>query len=91
MIVTDDGDVCAYSFCYIDKETSTAFVEPVSTREKYRKKGFSKAMLLHAQNLLFEDGIEYCFVNPYAEHRDRVYSGAGFTTFDEEFMWTQKF
>lgn len=60
-------------------------------KEEHRKRGFGKAMLLHAQNLLFEDGIKYCFVNPFAEHRDRVYSSAGFETFDEEFIWTKKF
>ena len=86
-----NGDLCSYLYVWVDKDTRSAYVEPMSTREKYRKKGFGKAMLLYAQNLLFEDGIEYCFVNPFAAHRDRVYSSAGFETFDEEFVWTKKF
>ena len=59
----ENNDICSYLYVWVDKETKTAYVEPMSTREKYRKKGFGKAMLLHAQNLLFEDGIKYCFVN----------------------------
>lgn len=86
----ENGDLCSYLYVWVDKLTKTAYVEPMSTRGKYRKKGFGKAMLLYAQNLLYEDGIEYCFVNPFAEHRDKVYSSAGFETFDEEFIWTKK-
>ena len=38
LIVTDDGDICSYCFCYVNKDNSTAFIEPVCTREKYRKR-----------------------------------------------------
>lgn len=87
----ENNDICSYLYVWVDKETKTAYVEPMSTREKYRKKGFGKAMLLYAQNLLFEDDIKYCFVNPFAEYRDKVYSSAGFDTFDEEYIWTKTF
>ena len=36
LVVTNDKDICTFSFCYVDKNTSTAFIEPVCTREKYR-------------------------------------------------------
>ena len=86
-----NNDICSYLYVWVDKITQTAYVEPMSTREQYRKKGFGKAMLLHAQNILFENGIKYCFVNPFAEHRDKVYSSAGFISFDEEYTWTKYF
>ena len=52
LIVTDDRDICSSSFCYVDKETSTAFIEPVSTREKYRHKGFARQMIYGIINRL---------------------------------------
>jgi len=58
LIVTDEGDICTYCFCYVDKNTSTAFIEPVCTREKYRKKGFSRQMLYGVINRLKEMNIE---------------------------------
>ena len=89
LIVTDDGDVCAYSFCYVDKETSTAFVEPVSTREKYRGKGLCKAMMHGIINKCKEMGIERAYVNSY-DWRKKVYNSAGFETEDSIGFWHKK-
>lgn len=89
MIVTDDGDICSYCFCYVDKETSTAFVEPVSTREKYRHKGFAKQMLHGVINRLKKMGIENAYINSY-DWRVKVYNSAGFETEDTTGFWHKK-
>jgi predicted GNAT family N-acyltransferase len=89
LIVTEDGDVCAYSFCYVDKVTSTAFVEPVSTREKYREKGLCKAMMHGIINKCKEMGIERAYVNSY-DWRKKVYNSAGFETEDSIGCWYKK-
>ena len=89
LIVTDGGDVCAYSFCYVDKVTSTAFVEPVSTREKYRGKGLCKAMMHGIINKCKEMGIERAYVNSY-DWRKKVYNSAGFKTEDSIGFWYKK-
>ena len=89
LVVTDDGDICSYSFCYVDKETSTAFVEPVSTREKYRKKGLCKAMMHGIINKCKEMGIERAYVNSY-DWRKKVYNSAGFETEDSIGFWFKK-
>ena len=89
LIVTDDGDMCAYSFCYVDKHTSTAFVEPVSTREKYRKKGLCKQMLHGLIIRLKEMGIERAYINSY-DWRKKVYNSAGFETEDSISFWYKK-
>lgn len=86
LIVADDGDICAYSFCYVDKNTNTAFVEPVSTREKYRKKGLCKQMLHGLINRLKEMGIERAYINSY-DWRKKVYNSAGFDTEDSIGFW----
>lgn len=89
LIVTDDGDFCAYSFCYVDKETKTAFIEPVSTREKYRGKGLCKAMMHGIINKCKEIEIERAYVNSY-DWRKKVYNGAGFETVDSIGFWFKK-
>lgn len=89
LIVTDDGDICSYCFCYIDKVTSTAFFEPVSTREKYRHKGFAVQMLHGAINRLKEMGIENAYINSY-DWRVKVYNSAGFKTEDTIGCWYKK-
>ena len=89
LVMTDDGDSCCYSFCYVDKNTNTAFIEPVSTREKYRRKGFAKQMLHGVMNRLKEMGIESAYINSY-DWRVKVYNSAGFKTEDSIGFWHKK-
>lgn len=89
LIVTNDGDICSYSFCYVDKETSTAFIEPVSTREKYRHKGFAKQMIYGIINRLKEMQIENAYINSF-DWRVNVYRSAGFKTEDTIGCWHKK-
>lgn len=86
MVVTDDNDICSYSFCYIDKESKTAFIEPVSTREKYRHKGIGSAMMNGIIQKCKELGIEKCYVNSY-DWRVKFYNSAGFITEDSIGFW----
>lgn len=89
LIVTDDGDICTYCFCYVDKNTSTAFIEPVCTREKYRKQGLAKQMLYGVIIRLKEMGIENAYINSY-DWRKKVYNSAGFETEDSIGFWHKK-
>lgn len=86
LIVTDDGDICTYCFCYVDKDTSTAFIEPVCTREKYRHKGFAKQMLYGVINRLKQMNIKNAYINSY-DWRKKVYNSAGFETEDSIGFW----
>ena len=61
----EQNDVCSYCFVYVDKDSKTAFVEPVSTREKYRHKGIGTAMMHGVMLKCKELGIEKCYVNSY--------------------------
>lgn len=89
LIVTDNGDICSYCFCYVDKITSTAFIEPVCTREKYRHKGFAKQMLYGVINKLKEMEIKSAYINSY-DWRKKVYNSAGFETIDSIGFWYKK-
>lgn len=77
----EQNNVCSYCFVYVDKESKTAFIEPVSTREKYRHKGIGTAMMHGVIKKCQELGVEKCYVNSY-DWRRKFYNAAGFTTED---------
>ena len=85
----ETNDVCSYCFVYIDKKSKTAFIEPVSTREKYRHKGIGTAMMHGVINKCKELQIEKCYVNSY-DWRRKFYNAAGFGTEDSIGFWTRK-
>ena len=90
-IVVDENacqrnDVCAYCFVYVDKETKTAYIEPVSTREKYRHKGIGTAMMHGVMRRCKEKGVEKCYVNSY-DWRRKFYNATGFVTEDSIGFW----
>ena len=75
------NNVCCYSFTYVDKKSKTAFIEPVSTREKYRHKGLGTIMMHKIILKCKELGVEKCYVNSY-DWRRKFYNAAGFETED---------
>ena len=77
----DPNDVCSYSFVYVDLLSKTAYIEPVSTRERYRHKGIGTAMMHGVMRRCRELGVEKCYVNSY-DWRRKFYNAAGFTTED---------
>ncbi len=78
---SEKNNVCSYCFVYVDKKSKTAFIEPVSTREKYRHKGIGTAMMHGVIQKCKELGIEKCYVNSY-DWRRKFYNASGFTTED---------
>ena len=86
---TERNNVCSYCFVYVDTKSKTAFIEPVSTREKYRKRGFGKVMLHAVIKKCKELGIEKCYVNSY-DWRRKFYNSVGFITEDSITFWNKK-
>ena len=82
----EKNDVCAYCFVYVDRQTKTALIEPVSTREKYRHKGLGTAMLQGAVRRCRELGIERCYVISFGQRKD-FYAAAGFFTESSVGFW----
>ena len=89
MTKNDDDEICSYMYTWVDKKTSTAYIEPVSTRKAHRRKGLAKAMIYKTLDILAEDKIEKCFVNPYNDERNVIYSACGFNTDNIEY-WYEK-
>lgn len=82
----EGNPVCAYCFVYVDKRTKTALIEPVSTREKYRRKGFGTALLHGAVMRCKKLGIERCYVDSFGWRND-FYVAAGFFTESSVGFW----
>lgn len=82
----EKNDVCAYCFVYVDKQSKTALIEPVSTREKYQRKGIGTAMMHGVMLRCKEKGIEKCYVNSFGWRR-KFYNAAGFSTEDSIGFW----
>lgn len=85
----ENNNVCSYCFVYVNKELNTAFIEPVSTREKYRHMGIGTAMMHGVMLRCRELGIKKCYVNSY-DWRRKFYNAAGFITEDSIGFWYKK-
>lgn len=85
----ESNNVCSYSFIYVDQESKTAFIEPVSTREKYRHRGIGTAMMHGVMQRCKKLGIEKCYVNSF-DWRRHFYNAAGFITEDSIGFWLKK-
>ena len=82
----EKNDVCSYCFVYVDMPSKTAYIEPVSTRGKYRHMGIGTAMMHGVMLRCKEKGIEKCYVNSY-DWRRKFYNAAGFITEDSIGFW----
>lgn len=85
----EENDVCAYCFVYVDAQTKTALIEPVSTREKYQRRGIGTALMHGAILKCKEKGVEKCYVNSFSWRR-KFYNSASFITEDTVGFWYKK-
>jgi len=85
----DTNNVCSYCFVFVDALSKTAFIEPVSTREKYRNKGIGKAMMHGVILKCKELGVLKCYVNSY-DWRKKFYNASGFITEDSIGYWHKR-
>ncbi len=84
------NNVCAYCFVYVDRRTKTAVIEPVSTRERYRRRGVGTAMMHGAVLRCKQLGVEKCYVDSFGWRKD-FYLSAGFSTESSISFWSRIF
>ena len=82
------NDVCSYCFVYVDRQSNTAMIEPAGTREKYRRRGLGRAMILGAVNRCRDQGVEKCYVDSFGWRKD-FYATAGFEVEESIFFWNK--
>ena len=75
---SEENEICAYCFVYVDRQTKTALIEPVSTREKYRHRGVGTALMHGAVLRCRQLGVEKCYVDAFGRRKD-FYLSAGFS------------
>ena len=92
LVVTDNAAeanrVCAYCFVYVDRQSGTALIEPVSTREPYQHRGFGRAMMQAALRRCAALGLEKCYVDSFGWRRE-FYAAAGFAAEDSVSFWSR--
>lgn len=82
----EKNEVCSYCFVYVDRASKTALIEPVSTRQAYRRKGFGTALMQGVLLRCRQMGIEKCYVNSFGSRKD-FYARAGFPVESSVSFW----
>lgn len=60
--VNEDGEYVAYCGCWYNPKTDYAYVEPVCTIPRYRKKGIANALVLEALKRCYSEGAKKAYV-----------------------------
>jgi ribosomal protein S18 acetylase RimI-like enzyme len=79
-VVTDTGDVAAYSLFWMDPVTRVGLVEPMRTEDEFQRRGLGSALLSEGICRLREEGAESIKVS-YRETNEPargLYHGRGF-------------
>lgn len=88
MVESPQGELCCYAYLWVDHVTHSALVEPASTREKFRRLGLGRAMLLAGLARCREAGVTRVYVEPYDDWRRDFYSSAGFEAYGLLGIWS---
>jgi ribosomal protein S18 acetylase RimI-like enzyme len=84
VVETPDGELAAYCIIWWDPVTKTGEFEPVGTAERFRRRGYGKAVVLEGLRRLRELGAEYAVViNSMQQEYEPsrwLYISAGFET-----------
>lgn len=87
-IMVKKEEICiAMIVAWIDEETNTALIEPMSVHPEYQNKGIGKQLVLEALRRLKNKKINTVYVESYNDNRKTFYNKCGFTTYDKVLMY----
>jgi N-acetylglutamate synthase-like GNAT family acetyltransferase len=86
LIVTTEGDYCAYCGIWYDVSTSYAVIEPVVTHPDYRQRGLGRAAVLAAVNKCADMGAQHVYVGS----SQQFYYQLGFRPLPASTFWRRK-
>ena len=89
MIKKDDACI-ALTVAWIDKESNTALIEPMSVWPEYQGQGLGKQLMLETLRRLKSAGINTVYVESYNDDRKSFYNKCGFETYDKVLMYKRK-
>lgn len=94
VVETPDGELAAYCIVWWDPVTKTGEFEPVGTAERFRRKGYGKAVLREGLHRLRDLGAEYATViNQMGEQSEPsrwLYAAAGFEPIFTFERWSKR-
>jgi ribosomal protein S18 acetylase RimI-like enzyme len=91
MTQNDEGELCSFCVIWFDPEINIGMVEPVCTRDHFRRKGLGKQMLIEGLRRLKDMGAKIAYVESYGDNRRAFYNSIGFITYEKDYPWTKKF
>lgn len=59
IVEAENGDYCCYGSVWLDEKLKYAYLEPLSTVPRYRRKGLAKALIAEAINRTHKQGAAY--------------------------------
>jgi len=87
-VMIKDSEICiAFTVAWIDQESNTALIEPMSVWPEYQGKGLGKQLVLEVLRRLKSAGINTVYVESYNDNRKAFYNKCGFSTYDKVLMY----
>jgi len=88
--VASTGEIASFCTVWFDKETGTAFFEPVGTVPTHQRRGLGKAVMCEGLRRLKGMGATRAYVSSYSPEAHTLYSSAGFTEYDISEPWLKE-
>lgn len=90
MVAHYGDEFTCFAGIWIDKENNVAYVEPVGTKEQYRKKGLARTTIYSALQRASSLGCTRAIVLSYGEESKHFYENLGFIPKKKEFNFKKK-
>lgn len=88
MIQDPNGELCSYACLWVDNDTRSAFVEPVSTREKYRESVVWEKRCFWLYCIVVKKTALHVRMLNLLMYGENFYASAGFRTYGKMGIWT---
>lgn len=85
--VAANGDFASFTIVWMDELNKIAYVEPVGTKEEYRRKGLARATIFTALQYAKEQGCTRADVISTSAEARQTYKNLGFVPLQKEFFF----
>jgi len=87
LMIKKENTCIAFTVAWVDQESNTALIEPMSVWPEYQGKGLGRQLVLEALRRLKATGINTIYVESYNDDRKAFYNKCGFSTYDKVVMY----
>ncbi|RKF18858.1 GNAT family N-acetyltransferase [Alginatibacterium sediminis] len=86
-VISENGELVAFSVLWIDTQNQLAVFEPVATLQAHRRKGLAKALMNTLIRQAFDEGVRRFLVGSYSDEAHATYQSVGFTDVNYIDLW----